>query len=488
MRFLNLIMGLALAHGAVWPGDQARAFGLDFTDPSAKTTSSRIHFNPRAIFSDPRGRPLSSAELSSSIREVLIFDKSALQPVIAALALATTEEKAAIGTGLGQAMLVVVSSDPSYATDILYALATKPDRIAIAALVAVTGELVREPAFKDTNAESAGAGDGSIGHGIGPGDNTVGSSFKVAAATTAIARGNTINPVLPSSQADNKPTAPEGALTQGHAAGVIGSVDTVQPTELARPAEAIKPTEISQPADIAKATETVQPAEPVKLVETAHPTEIVRSAETSRPTEASKRVETASTAEAIKPMEASWPIEVVKPVEMARPVEAELPSATTRAKAEETRWIVSETTSPVDYSPLVSATIRPRQQVNSGLSGLTISCRAKRIELSLRPMDDLDVPRWGELRIDSQIGDQRSVKQRWRWDEQQGTILFYEDDPVALLQSIPDGARLRLGVGDSKGARHMATYLLFGLDAVRKKVASACALPSSSTQVSSEKR
>jgi hypothetical protein len=484
MRFLKLIMGLALAHGTVWPGDQARAFSLDFTDPSAKTTASRIHFNPRAIFSDPRGRPLSNAELSSSIREVLIFDKSALQPVIAALALATTEEKAAIGTGLGQAMLVIVSSDPSYATDILYALATKTDRIAIAALVAVTGELVREPAFKDTNAESAGAGDRSIG----PGDNTVGSSFKVAAATTAIARGNTVNPVLPSSQADTKPTAPEGALTQGHAAAVIRSVDTVQPTELARPAEAIKPTEISQPADIAKATETVQPAEPVKLVETAHPTEVVKSAETSRPTEASKRVETASTAEAIKPMEASWPLEVVKPVEMARPVEAELPSATTRAKAEETKWIVSETTSPIDYSPLVSATIRPRQQVNSGLSGLTISCRAKRIELSLRLMDDLDVPRWGELRIDSQIGDQRSVKQRWRWDEQQGTILFYEGDPVALLQSIPDEARLRLGVGDSKGARHMATYQLFGLDAVRKKVASACALPSSSTQAYSEKR
>jgi hypothetical protein len=31
--------------------------------------------------------------------------------------------------------------------------------------------------------------------------------------------------------------------------------------------------------------------------------------------------------------------------------------------------------------------------VNSGLSGFTISCRAKRIELSLRLMGDLDVPR-----------------------------------------------------------------------------------------------
>ena len=246
-------------------------------------------------------------------------------------------------------------------------------------------------------------------------------------------------------------------------------------------AEAIKPAEISQPTEVAK------PAGPVKLVETAHPTEAVNSAETSRPTEATKPVETTSPAEAIKPMEASQPLKVAEPVEMARPVEADLPSATIHAKAEETKWIVSATRSPVDYSPLVSAIIRPRQQVNSGLSGLTISCRLKRTELSLRLMGDVDVPRFGEIRIVTQIDNQRSVKQRWIWDEQ-GEILIYEDDPVALLQSIPEGARLRLGVGDSKGARHIATYQLFGLDAVRKKVASACAWPPSSAQASSEKR
>jgi len=478
MRFLNLIMGLVLALGCLSPADPVQAISLDFTEQSAKTTASRIHFNPRAIFSDPRGRPLSNAELSSSVREVLLFDKSALQPVIAALALATNGERAAIGTGLAQAMLVVVSSDPSYATNILYALAINADRISIAAFVAVAGEQVRGPAFKNANAESAGPGDRSIG----PGDNAVSDSFKVAAATIAIAHGNTINPALPSSQADTKPIASEGVLTQNHSAAVVRPVDTVQPAELAQHAEAIKPTEI------AKTAETAQPTESVKLVERAHPTEAVNSAGTSRLMDAAKPVETALATEAIKPMEASWPREVVKPVEMARPMEADLPNAATRAKAEETRWVVSETTSPVDYSPLVSATIRPRQQVNSGLSGLTISCRAKRIELSLRLMGDLDVPRWGELRIDSQIGDQRPVKQRWRWDEEQGTILFYEGDPVALLQSIPDGARLRLGVGDSKGARHMATYQFFGLDAVRKKVASACAWPSSSAQASSEKR
>jgi hypothetical protein len=182
------------------------------------------------------------------------------------------------------------------------------------------------------------------------------------AATTGAAQGT-------SSQADTKPSASQGALTQNHSAAVVRLADIVEATELTRQAEATKP------------------------------------------------------------VEASRPLEVAKPIEMARSVGADLPSATTLAKAEETKWVVSETTSPVDYSPLVSATIRPRHQLNSGLSGFTISCRARRIELSLRLMGYLDVPRWGEVRIDSQIGDQRAVKQRWIWDEQQGTILFLRAIP-----------------------------------------------------------
>jgi hypothetical protein len=213
-----------------------------------------------------------------------------------------------------------------------------------------------------------------------------------------------------------------------------------------------------------------QPAEPIMLIDTV------------------KGIEFTSSIEPTKSMERSTPFEVVKPAESAQPNATDRTNVANRTKAEETRWIVSETTSPVDYSPLVSATIWPRQQVNSGLSGLTISCRAKRITVSLRLMGDIDVPRWGVIWIDSQIGDQRPVKQRWSWDEQQGTVLFYEGDAVALLQSIPDGARLRFGVGDSKGIRHMATYQLFGLDAARKKVASTCAVPSTSAQASSEKR
>jgi hypothetical protein len=487
MKFLSVIMGLVLALSCIWRADQAQADSLDFTERSAKTTAARIHFNPLAIFSDPHGRPLNNVELSLRVCEVLISDKSALQPVIAALALAMTGEKTAIGTGLGQAMLAVVSSDPSYANDILDALATKADRIAIAAFVAVAGERMHERKIKDAGAESAGAGDRSIGDG-GPGDKAVSNSFEVAAATAAIARGNAISPALTSSQPDIQPTASEGGLTQNHSAAVVRPVDTLQPTMLAQHAEAIKPTESSQTAEVARPAEPALPADESKLAGTVHSREAVSSADMAWPMGTSKLVQITAPADAIRPIEASRPLEVAKPVAMARPVEADRSSTATHAKTEETKWIVSETTSPVDYSPLIGATIWPRQQVNSGLSGLTISCRVKRIALSLRLMGDLDVPRWGEIWIDSQIDDQRRVKQRWIWDEHQGTILFYEGDAVALLQSIPDGTTLRLGVGDSRGARHMATYQLFGLDAVRKKVASACVRSPSLVQASSEKR
>ena len=265
-------------------------------------------------------------------------------------------------------------------------------------------------------------------------------------------------PVMPSTGAITEgSTEPEVAVTRHEPTAVIRPAETVLPTELAQPAEAVRPAEISQPMDVAK------PVEPAQAVETAHPEEAVKTAETARPTETAKPA--------------------------AQPVGADLPSASAKAmiNSVETKWIVSETTSPINYSPLVSAIIRPRQQVNSGLSGLTVSCRGKRTELSLRLMGDINVPRFGEIRIDSQIGDRRPVKQRWIWDEQ-GTILIYQDDPVALLQSIPEGARLRLGLGDSNGARHMATYQLFGLDVVRKKVANACAWPPSSAQASSEEQ
>src|SRR5216683_342117 len=69
-----------------------------------------------------------------------------------------------------------------------------------------------------------------------------------------------------------------------------------------------------------------------------------------------------------------------------------------------------------------------------------------------------------------------------------GKTAIYRDDPVGLLQSLPDGARLKVNVLDEPGPSHEATFQLTGLDAVREKIAVACKWPPAATKVSSEKR
>jgi hypothetical protein len=136
-------------------------------------------------------------------------------------------------------------------------------------------------------------------------------------------------------------------------------------------------------------------------------------------------------------------------------------------------WIISETTSPIDYSALVSAVIRPVQQVSNGPVSLIIRCRAKATELALQFPSDLNVAKSGELQLDFQIDDQPSAKQRWTWLIG-GKFATYKGDPVPLLQSIPEGARLLIRPSESGDAQQAATFLLIGLDSVRKRVGTAC--------------
>lgn len=150
------------------------------------------------------------------------------------------------------------------------------------------------------------------------------------------------------------------------------------------------------------------------------------------------------------------------------------------------KWTVSETASPVDYSPLVTAILLPEQQVGDGPTGLTIRCRAKRTELSLQFQGDPNAPKAGEVLIDYQIDDQPSIKQRWSWSAN-GKIATYKDDPVPVLQSLPEGARLKLWASDV-GAQQGSTFKLVDLDSIRRKVAAACKWPPQQARTSSEKR
>ena len=138
-----------------------------------------------------------------------------------------------------------------------------------------------------------------------------------------------------------------------------------------------------------------------------------------------------------------------------------------------TNWVVSETTSPIDYSPLVTALIGSTSPVKDAPSTLVIRCRGLLTELQVRTEGTWRASRTGEVQVGYQINDQPFVRLPWAASGH-GKIASYKGEVVGLLQSLPEGARLKIDVLDGPGLSHEATFQLAGLDAVRKKIALAC--------------
>jgi len=158
----------------------------------------------------------------------------------------------------------------------------------------------------------------------------------------------------------------------------------------------------------------------------------------------------------------------------------------TPVKAPDTNWVVSETTSPVDYSALITATIRSASSVKDAPNILAIRCRQLRTELIVRTEGTWSLTRATEVQVDYQINDQSFVRSKWVLSGD-GKTVTYKDDAVGLLRSLPEGALLKINVLD-KPASHDATFQLTGLDAIRKKIAVACKWGPALDAMSSGKR
>jgi hypothetical protein len=147
----------------------------------------------------------------------------------------------------------------------------------------------------------------------------------------------------------------------------------------------------------------------------------------------------------------------------------------------DTAWVLSETTSPVDYSPLITAVIRPTSSVKDAPTTLAVRCRGLHTELLLRMAGTWPASRASEVQVDYQIDDQPIVRQQWTVSADR-KIASYKDDAVGFLRSLPENARLKISVFDSQGLGQEATFQLTGLDSVRKKIGLACKWPSDSKQ------
>jgi hypothetical protein len=86
-----------------------------------------------------------------------------------------------------------------------------------------------------------------------------------------------------------------------------------------------------------------------------------------------------------------------------------------------------------------------------------------------------------------QVNDQPAVGLQWILSSD-GKTASYKDDPVGFLQSLPDGARLKINVADRTGSSHEATFRIDGWDVVRNRIGAACKWARPTDKTSSGKR
>ena len=139
-------------------------------------------------------------------------------------------------------------------------------------------------------------------------------------------------------------------------------------------------------------------------------------------------------------------------------------------------WIISETTSPVDYQPQVAALTTARPSSHDAPSSLAIHCRAHRTELIISTTGSWKQVPDSEVKVEFRINEEPSVEQRWRAVEK-GKSLAFPGDAVRFLRSMPDGGRILFKVYAGKGLPYESTFQLAGLDSVRRKIATACNWP-----------
>src|SRR5882724_6020265 len=137
-------------------------------------------------------------------------------------------------------------------------------------------------------------------------------------------------------------------------------------------------------------------------------------------------------------------------------------------------WIVSETTSPVDYTPIATATTLSRGGANGSSMQLSIQCRGGRTELVVAgPAVSRSS---AEYAISYRINGGQPV-QLAAGSPSFGTGAAFTGDVVRLLQSLPEEGDIAVILSTRTGAAQDGLFLLGGLKRVREKVAVACKWP-----------
>ena len=142
-----------------------------------------------------------------------------------------------------------------------------------------------------------------------------------------------------------------------------------------------------------------------------------------------------------------------------------------QAASKEDNWIISQTTSPVDYSPVVVAATMSHDGAAESTMKLSIRCRGGRTELVVAGPGISG--RGDNYAILYRVNDGQQVKIA-AVPPASGAGVAFAGDIIGLLQSLPDAGSLSVHLAPRAGAELDGMFSLGGWEAVRAKLIAAC--------------
>ena len=142
-----------------------------------------------------------------------------------------------------------------------------------------------------------------------------------------------------------------------------------------------------------------------------------------------------------------------------------------QAASKADNWIVSQTTSPVDYSPVATATTSSHDGAAESAMKLSIRCRRGRTELIVA--GPRISGRGDDYAIFYRVNDGQQV-QIAAAPPASGAGVAFGGDVIRLLQSLPDDGSLSVHLAPRTGAALDGTFSLGGWEGVRAKMIAAC--------------
>jgi hypothetical protein len=174
------------------------------------------------------------------------------------------------------------------------------------------------------------------------------------------------------------------------------------------------------------------------------------------------------------------------PVAPAKPSAAAPAGATpvTPAKPSSSGWTVGETTSPVDFSPLLVAELRPVAPAPNGApAALTLRCRRARTEISVLAQGTWRPSHAGDVDVALQMDGQETGHLRWLLS-QDGRTASLPQDAAETVRAWRE-SRVSIAVTDGGGSGGASIFDLSGFETVRARLAAACHWPPPRTEAHS---